>query len=224
MPNTYDSPVIRARSESVLATNSVIRNTYILLSLTLGFSAIMAGVAMMTNAQPMGWYVLLGYMGLLFITNLLANSAWGILAVFALTGFMGYTLGPILNFYVHALSNGSQIVMTALGGTGFIFLALSGYALTSRKNFNYLTGFMLGASVVLLLGVLASMFIQLPAFHLALSCGFMLFACAIILWETSQIIHGGQTNYILATVSLYVAIYNLFLSLLHILSAFSGRD
>lgn len=224
MPNTYNSTVTRTRSESVLATNSVIRNTYILLSLSLIFSAAMAGVAMVTNAPPIGAGVFLLYFGLLFVVHALQNSAWGILAVFALTGVMGFTLGPLLNLYIQAFSNGSQIVMTALAGTGFIFLGLSGYALTTRKDFSYLTGFILGASIVLLLGVFASLVIDIPAFQLALSCGFMLFACAIILWETSQIIHGGQTNYILATVSLYVAIYNLFVSLLHILGALSGRE
>ncbi len=224
MPKIYDSPVMRASSESVLASNSVIRNTYILLSLSLIFSAAMAGVAMVMNTPPLGAMALIPAFGLLFAIHWLRNSPMGLLLVFAFTGFMGFTLGPVLNAVIGGFSNGSEIVMTALGGTGFIFLALSGYAITTRKDFNYLTGFILGASVVLMLGVFAGLFIQIPAFHLAMSCGFMLFACAIILWETSQIIHGGQTNYVLATVSLYLAIYNLFISLLHLLTAFSGRD
>ncbi len=224
MPRTYSSPVQRVGTESVLATNSVIRNTYILLSMTLLFSAVTAGIAMVTNAPPMGLGVMLLYFGLLFATSALRNSVWGIACVFALTGVLGFTLGPVLNLYINNFSNGTQIVMTALGGTGLIFLTLSAYALTTRKDFSYLTGFILGASMVILLGVVASFFIQIPAFHLALSCAFMLFSCAIILWETSQIIHGGQTNYIMATVSLYVAIFNLFMSLLHILGALSGRE
>ncbi len=223
MANQY-SAVTRPREESILATNSVIRNTYILLSMTLVFSALTAGFAMITNAPPMGLLTLVGYFGLLFVCNRLRNSVWGIAAVFALTGFMGYTLGPILNFYITALSNGTQIVMTALGGTGAIFLGLSAYAITTRKNFNYMAGFMIGAAMVLLVGVMISIFFPMPMFQLILSGGFMLFACGIILFQTSNIIHGGETNYIMATISLYVAIYNLFLSLLHILSAFSGRD
>lgn len=224
MSKMYENALSRTREESILATNSVIRNTYILLSMSLLFSAAMAGVAMVTNAAPVGALAFLGYFGLLMLTNVFRNSALGILCVFALTGFMGYTLGPILTLYMNALSNGNQIIMTALGGTGMIFLGLSAYALTTRKDFSYLTGFMLGASIVLLVGVIASFFFQIPALQLLISCGFMLFASASILWETSQIIHGGQTNYILATVSLYLAIYNLFVSLLQILGALSGRD
>lgn len=224
MPETYQSSVIRTKTESVLATNSVIRNTYILLSLSLIFSAAMAGVAMVLNTPPMGFGVMILYFGLLFATNALRNSAWGILCVFALTGVMGFTLGPVLNAYIANFANGPQLIMTALGGTGMIFLGLSGYALTTRKDFSYLTGFIVSLSMVMLLGVIGSMFIKIPAFHLAISCGFMLFSSAVILWETSQIIHGGQKNYIMATISLYVSIYNLFVSLLHILGSFSGRN
>ncbi|HKY70126.1 MAG TPA: Bax inhibitor-1/YccA family protein [Gammaproteobacteria bacterium] len=218
------SPVVRARTESILATNSVIRNTYILLSMSLLFSAAMAGVAIIINAPPMGLLTLIGYFGLFFLCNALRNSVWGIAAVFALTGFMGYTLGPILNFYITHLANGSQIVMTALGGTGAIFLGLSAYALTTRKDFSYLTGFLMSASMVLFVAIIISIFFPLPLFQLIISSAFMLFASAMILFETSNIIHGGETNYILATISLYVSIYNLFISLLHILTAFSGRE
>lgn len=224
MPKTYDSPVIRATGESVLATNSVIRNTYILLSLSLLFSAAMAGVAWYLSVPPMGFVAILPAFVLLFAIQALRNSAFALLLVFAFTGWMGFTLGPVLSSVASGFSNGPQIIMTALGGTGTIFLVLSGYALTTRKNFNYLTGFVMCLGAILMLGVLAGLFIQLPAFHLAMSCGFMLFASAMILWETSQIIHGGQRNYILATVGLYLAIYNLFVSLLHILTALGGRD
>lgn len=224
MADHFSSVVQRTTAESVLATNSVIRNTYILLSLTLLFSACTAGVAMVTNAPPLGLATLLIYFGLFFLTNALKNSAWGIASVFALTGFMGYTLGPLLNMYLHAFANGSQLIMTALGGTGMIFLGLSGYALTTRKDFSYMTGFLAGASMVLLFAIVLSIFFHTPMLQLAISCGFMLFSSAIILFETSNIIHGGERNYIMATVSLYVAIYNLFVSLLQILGAFNNRN
>lgn len=224
MANNFSSVVNRTASESILATNSVIRNTYILLSLTLLFSAVTAGIAMVTNAPPMGLLTLLVYFGLFFMTNALRNSVWGIASVFALTGFMGYTLGPILNMYMHTFSNGSQLIMTALGGTGMIFLGLSGYALTTRTNFSYMAGFMAASSMVLLFAIVLSLFFQTPLLQLAISCGFMLFASAMILFETSNIIHGGERNYIMATISLYLAIYNLFVSLLQILGAFNNRN
>ncbi len=218
-----DFVVSRRTSDSVLATNSVIRNTYILLSLTLLFSAFMAGVSVISNAPPIGLLGFLMYFGLLFLVQATANSAWGLLSVFGLTGFLGYTLGPILNLYLQ-LPNGSQLVMTALGGTGMIFFALSAYALTTRKDFSYLTGFLVATSLVLLLAVLASLFLPLPGLQLLICAGFLLLSSGFILHETSQIIQGGQRNYILATVSLYVSIYNIFISLLQLLGAFSRRD
>lgn len=222
MANQY-SVISRTRSDSILATNSVIRNTYILLASSLTFSAVMAGVAMVTNARPMGLLTLLVYFGLLFFINATKNSALGIVGVFALTGFMGYTLGPLLNYYLHAFVNGQQLVLTALGGTGIIFFALSAYALTTRKDFSYLAGFLMAGSVVLLLAVLVQIFYPMPFLMLATSAGFILFSSAIILFETSQIIQGGQRNYILATVSIFVSLYNLFISLLNILSFFGGQ-
>lgn len=224
MADNFTSVVNRTHSESVLATNSVIRNTYILLSLTLLFSAVTAGIAMVTNAPPMGLAMMAVYFGLFFLTNMLRNSVWGIASVFALTGFMGYTLGPILNMYMQNFTNGSQLIMTALGGTGMIFLGLSGYALSTRKDFSYMTGFMAAASMTLLFAVVLSLFFHAAIFQLAIACGFMLFSSAMILLETSNIIHGGERNYIMATVSLYLAIYNLFISLLQILGAFNNRN
>jgi modulator of FtsH protease len=219
-----DTTVWRSRStESVLATNSVIKNTYILLSLSLLFSAVMAGVAMVTNAPSLGLITLLVYFGLLFFINATKNSPMGIFAVFCLTGFMGYTLGPMLNFYIHAFANGTELIMTALGGTGLIFFALSGYALTTRKDFSYLGGFLAAGAMVLLLCILVQIFFPMPMLQIAMSAAFMLFSAGIILFETSQIIHGGERNYIMATVSLYVAIYNLFISLLQLLSFFAGN-
>lgn len=215
--------VTRTSSESILQTNSVIRNTYLLLGSSLLFSAAMAGVAMATNAPSLGLFSLLLYFGLLFFINATRNSALGIVGVFALTGLLGYTLGPMLNYYLHNFVNGHQLIFTALGGTGVIFFGLSGYALTTRKDFSYMAGFLMSGAIILLLGVVAQIFFPMPVLQLALSAGFMLFSSAIILFETSAIIHGGQTNYILATVSIFVALYNLFISLLSILSAFSGN-
>lgn len=217
-------PVVsRAQTESILATNSVIRNTYILLGSSLAFSAAMAYLAMATNAPSLGLWTLLGYFGLLFFINATRNSALGILGVFALTGLMGYTLGPVLNAYIYSFSNGHELIFTALGGTGIIFFALSGYALTTRKDFSYLAGFLFAGMIVLMLGVVMGLFFQMPMVQLALSAGFMLFSAGIILFETSQIIHGGERNYIMATVSIFVALYNLFVSLLQLLSFFGGE-
>jgi modulator of FtsH protease len=215
--------VSTAQQESILVTNKVIRNTYVLLSATLVFSAITAGIAMVLRTPPMNIFILLiGMYGLMFLTHKLSNSPWGLLSVFAFTGFLGFTLGPILNMYL-STANGAENVVLALGLTGMVFFGLSGYALTTRKDFNFLTGFLAAGMIVLIAAVVISLFFNIPALSLAISAGFVLFASAMILFETSRIIHGGQTNYILATISLYVAIYNLFLSLLHLLSAFN-RD
>ena len=217
--------ITATRSESqILATNKVLRNTYTLLSMTLLFSAATAGIAMVMNLPPFNPILtLVGYFGLLFATTKFRNSSLGLLFVFMLTGFMGLTLGPILNFYL-ATANGSQMVMTALGGTGVIFLALSGYALTSRKDFSFMGGFLMVGILVAFLGGIAAMIFSMPLMSLAVSGMFVLLMSGMILYQTSEIIHGGETNYIMATVTLYISIYNLFLSLLHLLTAFSGDD
>lgn len=210
--------------ESALEVNKVLRNTYALLSLTLLFSAITAGVSMAYNLPHPGLLItMVGYFGLLFLTQYLRNSAWGILSVFALTGFMGLTLGPIVNHYL-SMANGGQIVMNALGGTAITFLGLSGYALTTKKNFNFLGNFLFVGILVAFLAGLASIFFEMPALSLAVSAMFVLLMSGLILFETSNIIHGGQTNYIMATVTLYVSIYNLFTSLLHLLGVMGGDD
>jgi modulator of FtsH protease len=210
--------------ESVLATNKVIRNTYTLLSMTLLFSALCAGAAVVMNMPPLGLIItLVGYFGLLFLTSKFRNSGLGLLFVFALTGFMGLTLGPIISAYL-SLPNGSQIVMTAMGGTGVIFLGLSGYALTSRKDFSFMGGFLMVGILVAFLAGIASLFFSMPGLSLAVSAMFVLLMSGLILYETSQIVHGGETNYIMATVTLYVSIYNLFTSLLHLLGAFGGDE
>ena len=217
--------ITATRSESqILATNKVLRNTYALLSMTLLFSAATAGIAMVMNLPPFNPILtLVGYFGLLFATSKFSNSGLGLLFVFLLTGFMGLTLGPILNLYL-ATANGSQLVMTALGGTGVIFLALSGYALTSRKDFSFMGGFLVVGILVAFLGGIGAMIFSMPLLSLAVSGMFVLLMSGLILYETSNIIHGGETNYIMATVTLYISIYNLFLSLLHLLTAFGGDD
>jgi modulator of FtsH protease len=215
---------IARTSASVLSENRLIRNTYALLSMTLLFSAVTAGISMALKLPHPGLIItLVGYFGLLFLTHKLQNSAWGLAAVFALTGFMGFTLGPILSAYL-GLPNGGQLVMTALGGTGIIFLGLSAYALTTRKDFSFLGGFLFVGILVAFLGSLAAVIFSLPAVSLAMSAMFVLLMSGYILWQTSQLVHGGETNYILATVSLYVSIYNLFTSLLHLLGAFNSDD
>lgn len=219
----YNEAVARPQS-STLATNKLIRNTYMLLSMTLLFSALMAGVSMAMNIPHPGLLVTLaGFFGLLFLTSYLRNSAWGLVSVFALTGFMGVTLGPILNAYITGLANGTQVVMMAMAGTGAIFVALSAYALTTRKDFSFMGGFVLVGILVAFLAGLGAYFFSMPGLALAVSVMFILLMSAFILWETSNMIHGGETNYIMATVGLFVAIYNLFTSLLHLLGVFSGE-
>jgi len=216
------NPASATRADA-LATNKVLRNTYGLLSMTLLFSAVIAGVSMTMNLPHPGLLLTLaGYFGLLFATSRFRNSGVGLVFVFALTGFMGYTLGPILSTYL-SVTNGSQIVMTAMGGTGAIFLGLSGYALTTRKNFSFMGGFLMAGILVAFMAGIAAAILGMPGLSLAVSAMFVLLMSGLILFETSNIIHGGETNYIMATVSLYVSIFNLFTSLLHLLG-FTGAD
>jgi len=221
----YDAqPTIVRSQQSVLSTNKLLRNTYSLLAMTLVFSALTAGLSMAYNLPHPGMIItLIGYFGLLFLTAKLRNSVWGIASVFALTGFMGLTLGPIVNYYLN-MSGGSEIVMQALGGTGLIFFALSAYAIKSEKDFSFMGGFLMVGILVAFLAGLGAFFFNMPGLSLAVSAMFVLLMSGLILYETSQIIHGGETNYIMATVTLYVTIYNLFTSLLHLLGAMSGDD
>ena len=220
-----DSTIAARRPESVLATNALIRNTYMLLSVTLLFSALMAGVSIWLNLPPFGLIItLVGYFGLMFLTTKLRNSPWGLASVFALTGFMGLTLGPIISAYLTMFSNGGQLVMMAMGGTGAIFLGLSAYALTSRKDFSFMGGFlMVGILVAFLAGLGAAVF-HIPALSLAVSAMFILLMSGMILYQTSDMVHGYETNYIMATITLYVSIFNLFVSLLQILGVVGGDD
>lgn len=215
--------VVNSQEESLLSTHKVLRNTYFLLGLTMAFSAVVAYISMSLNLPYPNLIVLLvGFYGLLFVTNRLANSAWGILAAFAFTGFMGYTIGPILNMYV---ARGMEdLIMLAFAGTAIVFFACSAYVLTTKKDMSFLSTAIFSLFIVLLLGIVASFFFQIPALAVGISALFVVFSTMTILYETSNIIHGGETNYIRATVSIYVSIYNLFISLLRLLSIFSSDD
>ncbi|NLG74677.1 MAG: Bax inhibitor-1/YccA family protein [Xanthomonadaceae bacterium] len=217
----YPSSVVTGARPSALTTNKVLRNTYLLLGATLAFSAVMAGVSMALNLPPFGLMTLLVYFGLLFAVHKTQNSGWGLVWTFALTGFLGLTLGPILELYLQALPNGSQLVMTALGTTAAAFLGLSAYAIKSERDFSFLGGFlMIGVIGAFVLGLIAYFF-QLSTLSLVASGMFVIVSGGIMLWQTSHIVRGGETNYIMATITLYVSLYNMFLSLLHLLGAAS---
>jgi modulator of FtsH protease len=220
----FETAVVRPVATGI-ELNRVLKNTYLLLSLTLLFSALTAGISMAMNFAPMGPIITIaGYFGLLFLTSKFKNSALGLVFVFALTGFMGLTLGPILNFYITNISNGGQMVATALGGTGIIFAGLSAYVLVTRKDFSFIGGMLMAGILVAFLAALVTLVWPMPALSLAISAMFILLMSGLILFQTSQIINGGETNYISATVTMYVAIYNIFLSLLHIFGIFGGDD
>jgi len=223
MNQNYYAPTVQRVDAATM--NKVLRQTYTLLSMTLLFSAAMAGVSMALNwPYPGPWVVLIGYFGLLFLTTKLRNSAWGIASVFALTGFMGATLGPIINVYTYAFANGTELVMMAMGGTAVIFLAMSGLALTSKRDYSFMGRFLMVGILVAFLAGLGAIFFQFQPLALAVSAMFMLLMAGLILFYTQQIVRGGETNYIMATVTLFVAIYNLFTSLLHILGFAFGED
>ncbi len=208
--------VISARAAGAVSINKVLRNTYMLLGMTLAFSALMAGVSMAMGAPYLGPLVTLaGFFGLIFAVHKTAHSSLGLLFVFLLTGFMGFTIGPIINAYL-SLANGPSLVTSALGTTAAAFVGLSAFAVVTRKDFSFLSGFLVVGFFVLMGAVVLSLFFDLSAFSVAISCAIVLFASAAILWQTSAIIHGGETNYIIATVTLFASFYNLFVSLLHI--------
>jgi len=210
--------------EHTLATNKVIRNTYLLLSLTLAFAALSAGVSAELKLPHPGILLTLGgFFGLLFSVHKLQNSGGGIFAVLALTGFMGYTLGPLINRYL-GLPNGAEIVMQAMGSTAVIFIGLSVYALSTRKDFSFMGGFLTVGILIAFIAGLAAVFLEIPALSLIVSTAFVLLMSGLILYETSNIIHGGETNYVLATVTLFISIFNLFTSLLQLFGFMSSDD
>jgi modulator of FtsH protease len=217
--NTLGSAASTAKSG-----HKVLRNTYALLSLTLLFSAITAGTAMALNLPHPGILItLVGYFGLLFATSHFRNSGWGLISVFALTGFMGLTLGPILNSYL-AVANGGQMVMTALGATAVIFIGLSAYVSITQKDFSFMGSFLFAGILVAFLAGLGAIFFQIPMLSIVVSGMFVLLMSGLILYETSNIIQGGETNYIMATVTLFVALFNLFTSLLHLIGFLNSNE
>ena len=220
-PNTI--VLSRTADKGLLSTHRVLRNTYALLGLTLLFSAAVAGASIALKLPSPGVIItLVGFFGLFFLTSRLANSVWGLPSVFALTGFMGYTLGPIVSKYL-SLANGSQVVMLALGSTAAVFFGLSAWVLSSKRDFRFLGGFLFAGMIIAFVAALAGIFLQIPALSLTVSAAFALLMAGMILYETSNIIHGGETNYIMATVSLYVSIYHLSTSLLA-LFGFASSD
>ncbi|MCL7930125.1 Bax inhibitor-1/YccA family protein [Halomonas llamarensis] len=217
------APAEQSGYSNSINTNKVLRNTYALLAMTLLFSAVTAGGAMALGIERMNIFVFfIGAYGLMFLVHKTANSAMGLLATFAFTGFMGFTLGPILSAYL-ALPNGASLIMTALAMTGVTFFGLSAVALVTKKDFGFLANFLVAGAIVLILAMVAGLIFNIAALSLMVSAGFVLFASAAILYQTSEIIHrAGETNYILATITLYVSIYNLFISLLSLLGIMSS--
>ncbi len=210
--------------ESAISTNKVLKNTYMLLGMTLLFSAATAGMSMaMGLGQGAALVLMLVGFGLLFVVNRTADSSKGLIAIFAFTGVMGASIGPMLNYYL-AMPNGPSLVMQALGGTAVVFFGLSAYALTTRKDFSYMGGFLMVGLLVAVVAMIANIFLNIPALSLTISAAIVMIMSGLILFDTSRIINGGETNYIRATVSLYLDIYNLFIHLLHLLTAFSGDD
>lgn len=223
-PIAYRRAAAHSGWGSSIASHKVLRNTYALLSLTLLFSAGTAALGVALRLPAPGMLVTLaGYFGLLFLVNKVQNSGWAIPAVFALTGFMGYTLGPVLSMHL-ALPGGAQSIALALGATGATFLALSGWVLVTKRDFSFMGGFLLAGMVVALLAGLGAMFFELPALGLAVSAMVALLSAGLILFETSRIVNGGETNYVMATVSLFVSLFNLFTSLLSLFGWSSGKD
>ena len=213
----HSTQTVHYTESQSISQHRVLRNTYMLLSMTLLFSALTAAVGVSLALPSMGLIVtLVGYFGLLFLTGKLRNSAWGIAAVFGLTGFMGLTLGPILSRYL-GLPGGSGIVMSAMGLTALIFMALSAYVLISKRDFSFMGGFLAAGVLVAFVAGLGAIFFEMSVLSVAVSGVFVLLMSGMILFETSQIIRGGETNYIMATVGLYVTIFNLFTSLLQLI-------
>ncbi len=210
--------------ESALSSNKVLKNTYMLLSMTLLFSALTAGISMALGlGQGTALILSLVGFGLLFVVHKTADSSKGLLAIFAFTGVMGASIGPMLNHYL-AMPSGPALVMQALGATAVVFFGLSAYALTTRKDFSYMGGFLMVGLLVAVVAMIANIFLNIPALSLTISAAVVMIMSGLILFDTSRIVNGGETNYIRATVSLYLNIYNLFIHLLHLLTAFGGDD
>ncbi len=220
--SVYNPRVVGA--ESLVSTNKVLKNTYMLLGMTLLFSAVTAGISMAVGlGHGAGLVLALVGFGLLFVVNKTADTSKGLLAIFAFTGVMGASIGPMLSYYLQ-LPNGPELVLQALGGTALVFFGLSAYALTTRKDFSYMGGFLMVGLLVAVVAMIANIFLGIPALSLTISAAVVMIMSGLILYDTSRIINGGETNYIRATVSLYLNVYNLFIHMLHLLTAFSGDD
>jgi modulator of FtsH protease len=222
--NSYDNVIARSGG-GVVSSNKVLKNTYLLLSATLGFSAVMALVSMAIGVPPFAYLAsVIGAMVLgIFVLPKTANSSKGLGVIFLITGLLGFGLGSVLSMYL-SLPNGPQVIATAFAGTGIIFLGLSGYALTAKRDFSFMGGFLFAGMMVVVLAMIANIFLQMPALALAVSAGIILLMSGFILMDTSRIVRGGETNYIMATYGLYLSIFNIFISLLQILGLMSGDD
>ncbi len=225
MRNNYTGNIINQRTERVIIeTNKVLKNTYLLLSLTLLFSAVTAAFAIATSVPAMNPILtLVVYFGLLFGIQATKDSSMGLVLTFVLTGFLGLTIAPILGFYLEMFSNGAELIMMSLGATGAIFLGLSVIAMNPERDFTKLGSFLAVGAIVCLVAIIVNLFLQMPAIHLALSLMIAFISGGMILWQTNQIIQGGEKNYITATVTLYISILNLFLTILQFLAMFAGR-
>jgi len=222
---TQEGATVLADKPSSLAVNKLIRNTYTLLALTLLFTAFTAGMAMWLDFPRMnGIITLIVFIGLFFVTAKLQNSVWGLVSVFALTGFMGLSLGGMLEMYLTLFSNGNELIMMAFGTTAVMFLGLSGYALTTRKDFSFLGGFLFVGLLVAIVAMIAASFFNVPGIQLGLSAMVVLIMAGYILYDTSNMVNGYEQNYIMMTISLYVNIYNLFVNLLFLFAGLSGDD
>ena len=222
--NEVELNISRSQS-SALAVNKVIRNTYTLLSMTLFVSALCAVATMvMQVGQGVGFMLIIGGIIMTFVVRKHAKTSKGLVAIFAFAALMGAGMGPVISMYMQAYVNGSAIVAQALGGTAIIFLSLSGYALTSGKDFNFLGGFIFTGLIVAVVAMIANFFLQIPALSLAISSVVILIMSGFILFDTSRIMNGGERNYIMATVSLYLSIFNIFIHLLNLLGALTGRN
>lgn len=221
----FNETIVTGRKESLLSTHSVLRNTYLLLSLTLLFSSAMAYLAMnMQASYGMSLIMFIAGFVLLFVTSALRNSAWGILSVFAFTGCMGFSMGPMLNHYIHGYQNGGQLILTALGGTGMTFFFTSAYVLTTKKELSGWGKSLMIGMVLCIVASLANIFLKMPAVQLAVSTLLTFISVMLMMYDTSRIIHGGERNYIMATINLYLDIQVLFQNLLALLGFFNTKD
>ena len=222
--NRYENVIAQSGSQAV-SSNKVLKNTYMLLSATLGFSALTAVASMAIGVPPIAYLIaVIAAMVLgIFVLPRTANSSSGIGVIFLITGLLGFGLGSVLSMYL-ALPKGPQVIATAFAGTGIIFLGLSGYALTSKRDFSFMGGFLFAGMMVVVLAMIGNIFLQMPALSLAVSAGIILLMSGFILFDTSRIIRGGETNYIMATYGLYLSIFNIFISLLNILGIMGGDE